>query len=149
LGGQRSLKLIGMPEGKGIEELVPALARASSSEGAEAGSPAGPAVDETHSSVRNTRSTVSFWSLQALMFGSAVAAAETTHNCIQSGSCTAIPTQFRTRSAMYNVGLPMCAGIAILSYEMKKHGNRWWFLPSSLVIAADGLLTLHSARASQ
>jgi hypothetical protein len=96
-----------------------------------------------------TASRVRFWSLQALMFGSAVAAAETTHNCIQAGSCTAIPVAFRTRTAMYNAGLPAAAGIAILSYEMKKHGNRWWYLPSMVVVAADGLLTFHSARASQ
>src|SRR5271157_3724161 len=75
---------------------------------------------------------VGFWFLQGLMFGSAVAAAETTHNCIQAGSCTAIPPQFRTRTAMYNAGLPVAAGVAILSYEMKKHGNHWWFVPSTL-----------------
>jgi hypothetical protein len=91
---------------------------------------------------------VGFWSLQGLMFASAIAAAETTHNCIQAGSCTAIPVQFRTRTAMYNAGLPVAAGIAILSYEMKKHGNRWWYLPSVVVVAADGLLAVHSARAS-
>jgi hypothetical protein len=50
---------------------------------------------------------------------------------------------------MYNAALPVAAGIAILSHEMKKHGNRWWFLPPAIVAAADGLLTLHSARASQ
>jgi len=91
---------------------------------------------------------VGFWFLQGLMFGSAVVAAETTHNCIQAGSCTAIPAPFRTRTAMYNAGLPVAAGFAILSYEMKKHGNHWWFLPSTLVTAADSVLSIHAARAS-
>jgi len=95
-----------------------------------------------------TGSGVAFWALQGLMFGSAIAAAQTTQNCINSGSCTAVPTVFRARSAMYNVGLPAAAGIAFLSYEMKKHGNHWWFLPSTLVTAADGALTFHSVRAS-
>jgi hypothetical protein len=91
----------------------------------------------------------SFWALQGLMFGSAIGAVESTHNCIQSGSCTAVPSMFRTRAAMYNAGLPVTAGIAILSYEMKKHGNRWWLLPPAIVTGADGLLTFHSARASR
>jgi hypothetical protein len=94
-------------------------------------------------------SQIKFWSLQGLMFATAVAAAETTQNCIQSGSCTAIPSAFHSRAAMYGVGLPAAAGIALLSYEMKKHHNRWWYLPPTLVIAADGVLTFHSARASQ
>jgi hypothetical protein len=39
--------------------------------------------------------------------------------------------------------------MAVLSYEMKKHGKRWWFLPPAIVTGASGLLTFHSARASQ
>jgi len=46
-------------------------------------------------------------------------------------------------------GLSVAAGIAILSYEMKNHGNRWCFLPSMAVAAADGVLTLHLAGASR
>jgi hypothetical protein len=49
---------------------------------------------------------------------------------------------------MYNAGLPVAAGIAILSYEMRKHRNRWWYLPPAFVIAGDGVLTFHSARAA-
>lgn len=94
-------------------------------------------------------SQVKFWSLQGLMWGSVVAALQTTHKCIQAGSCTAIPVPFQSRTAMYNVGLPVAAGIGILSYEMKKHGNRWWSVPPLIVTAASGLLTFHSARASQ
>jgi len=96
-----------------------------------------------------TASRAAFWALQGLMFGSAIAAVQTTQNCLNAGSCMAIPTQLRSRAAMYNVGLPAAAGIAILSYEMKKHGNHWWFLPSTLVTAANGVLTFHSARASR
>jgi len=110
----------------------------------EQAAPSGKSAEKPDKSV----SRVAFWSLQGLMFGSAIAAAETTHNCIQSGSCTEIPVQFRTRAAMYSAGLPVAAGIAILSYEMKKHGNRWWFVPPAMVIAADGLVTSHSVKYS-
>lgn len=97
----------------------------------------------------DTNSQIKFWSLQGLMFATAVAAAETTHNCFQTASCTAIPTQFRSRAAMYSVGIPVVAGVAILSYEMKKHDNRWWYLPPTFALAAEGLLTFHSASASK
>jgi len=96
----------------------------------------------------NQGSRIMFWSLQALMFGSTIAAIETTQNCIQAGACTAVPTQFRARSAMYNAGIPLAAGFAILSYEMKKHRSRWWFVPPAMIIAAEGIVTAHAVRYS-
>jgi len=93
-------------------------------------------------------STIGFWALQGLMFATSIAAAETTHNCLQAGSCTGIPTLFQSRAAMYNAGLPLAAGIAVLSYEMKQHRNHWWPLPPAFVVAANSVLTFHAARAS-
>jgi hypothetical protein len=93
-------------------------------------------------------SQIEFWSLQGIMLGTTIAAINTTHNCLQAGSCTAIPDFLQSRTALYNVGLPMAAGCAILSYEMKKHGSRWWFLPSAVATGAAGLLTVHSVNAS-
>jgi hypothetical protein len=82
------------------------------------------------------------------MFGSVAAAVESTHRCLNAGSCTAIPNALQSRSAMYSVGVPVSVGIAILSYEMKKRGNHWWYLPPAIVVAADSLLTVHGLRAS-
>jgi hypothetical protein len=83
------------------------------------------------------------------MFASAVTAAETTHRCQNAGSCTAVPSPLKSRAAIYSVAIPASVGIAALSHEMKKHGNHWWYLPSVMTIAADGLLAIHGARASQ
>jgi hypothetical protein len=97
----------------------------------------------------NRGSRIMFWSLQALMFGSTIAAIETAQNCIHAGACTIVPAQFRARSAMCNAGIPLAAGFAILSYEMKKHRSRWWFVVPAMFIAADGIVTSHSVKYSK
>jgi len=94
-------------------------------------------------------SRVGFWAIQGLMLGSIIASVETTHNCLQAGSCTAIPSAFQSRTAMYNIELPVAAGVSFLSYVMKNRGSHWWYLPPAIVIGADTLLTVHSARASR
>lgn len=87
-----------------------------------------------------------YWAAQGLMLVSFVAAVETTQSCINKGSCTAIPSPLRTSGAMYAVGLPVVAGAAYLSYYLKKHENRWWYVPSLVVGAGGVVLTTHSAR---
>ena len=94
------------------------------------------------------RSQIEFWSVQGVMFGTTIAAIATTHNCLQAGSCTAIPSSLQSRGAMYSVGIPMAVGVAILSYEIKKHEKRWWFVPSAMLAGAAGVLTYHSVGAS-
>ena len=94
-------------------------------------------------------SQVKFWSVQAVMFATTIAAIETTNRCLDAGSCTAIPNAFQSRKAMYSVGIPMATGVAILSHEMEKHGKHWWYVPSAIATGAAGLLTYHSASASR
>jgi hypothetical protein len=135
---------------KRIPELLPALAHGLPCAGGQDESSAA-ALPKTTGREKNswTNSRTTFWLLQGLMFGSGVAAVETTHNCINAGSCTAIPVQLQSRAAMYSIGIPAAIGVSVLSYEMKKHGNRRWFLPPALVIGADTTLAIHSGRASQ
>ena len=94
-------------------------------------------------------SNLTYWALQGLMFASVVATVETTHNCMDAGSCTGVPDPLKSRTAMYSLGVPVAVGLSILGYELKKHGNRFWYLPSVLVIGGDTVLTVHSVRASQ
>jgi hypothetical protein len=152
--------LFGTPQRREIQETLPKLARGSSSSGVQDESPAAPAGDKTtlespkttlKSPENNpgTMSRVAFWTLQGLMFASLVAAVETTQRCLNAGSCTAIPVPFQSRTALYNLGVPVSVGIAVISYEMKKHGNHWWYVPPVITIAADCLLAIHGVRASQ
>ncbi len=134
---------------KGTQELLPTLAHGSSS-GVQGESPAAPAGGKKI----QTRSTeispgVRYWAVQGLMFASVVVAVETTHNCLNAGSCTAIPIPFQSRGAMYSLGIPVAVGFSVLSSELKKHGKPWWFLPPAIIIGADAVLAIHSARASQ
>ena len=92
---------------------------------------------------------VKFWALQGLMFASIPVAVETTHNCLNAGSCTLIPNPVQSRPAMYSLGIPVAAGISVLSYESKKRGNHWWYLPPAIIVGAGTALSIHSARASQ
>lgn len=128
-----------------------AFGRGSLSSGIPDESPAAPAAEKTvlNSSKENrATSRVLFWSLQGMMFASAVAAAESTSRCLDAGSCTKIPTPLKSRAALYNIGIPASVGISVLSYEMKKHGNRWWFLPPAITTAASGVLTVHGVQVS-
>ena len=94
------------------------------------------------------RSQIEFWAVQGVMFGMSITAIETTHTCLKAGSCTAIPDALQSRGAQYMLGVPVAAGVAILSYEIKKHKKRWWFVPSAMLAGAAGVLTYHSIGAS-
>jgi hypothetical protein len=157
-GLRNSIKLMG------AEEILHSAVGASANSGVQPEAKAGSGGDQTiGNSSEGSRgsvggaaaerelsrgSQVEFWTVQGVMFGTTIAAIATTYNCLQAGSCTAIPVAFRSRGAMYSVGIPMAAGVAILSYEMEKHGKHWWFVPSAIAAGAAGLLTYHSARAS-
>jgi hypothetical protein len=49
---------------------------------------------------------------------------------------------------MCSEGISMAVGVAILSYEIKKNGKPWWYVPPAILAGAAGVLTYHSARAS-
>lgn len=141
-------------------EVLPIVARGSISSGAQGNSQVVPGGDKPNILPPKTALTpskespermshVSYWALQGLMFGSLAVAIEETHRCLNAGSCTAVPAQFQSRTAMISVGIPFAVGVSILSYEMKKHGNHWWYLPPAVIIGADTTLAVHGARASQ
>jgi hypothetical protein len=120
----------------------------SSSDGQSGAPPSNKKMLTSSSGNPDSLSRVKFWALQGVMFAMLAVSVETTHRCLDAGSCTGIPTPFQSRSAMLGVGVPVTAGIAILSYEMKKHDNHWWFLPPAIVIGAETALTIHGVRAS-
>jgi hypothetical protein len=151
--GQPFSDIVGAFNKRGTQEMLPTFTRESSSSGVPDGTTAAPAGDKTKLKSSDdstwTTSRIGYWALQGVMFATVAIAVQETHRCLAAGSCTAIPTPFQSRPAMFSVGVPVAVGVSILSYEMKKHGNRWWFLPPAIVSGAATALIIHSVQASQ
>jgi hypothetical protein len=90
-----------------------------------------------------------YWGATGLMFGSTVADIELTQRCQEVGQCSYAPSSLRSRAAMYGIGLPANAGLAYLSYRMKKHHSPIWFAPQVLMTGANAYVSLHAYRRSQ
>lgn len=84
--------------------------------------------------------------VNGLMFGSSIANVELTTRCLQNGACTMVPGGLRSRAALYGVGLPAEAGVAVLGYYLKRTGRRWWFVPAALVTAGNAIYAVHAAK---
>ncbi|MGA2538129.1 MAG: hypothetical protein ABSF53_19110 [Terracidiphilus sp.] len=89
-----------------------------------------------------------FVTVNGVMFGSSVAAAELTQRCLLSGACTDVPNAFHSRAAMYGAGLPAEAGVAYLGYYLKSKGYPWWFAPAIVVTVGDIVVSTHAAHYS-
>ncbi len=91
----------------------------------------------------------SFVTVNGVMFGSSVAAAELTQRCLSAGACTDVPDAFHSRAAMYGAGLPAAAGVAYLGYYLKSKGYRWWFVPAAVVTVGNIIVSTHAAHYSR
>lgn len=84
-----------------------------------------------------------FWMLTTALYGSSIANAELAARCIDQNSCTSIKDPFRSRIAMYGVGLPVDSAIAWWTYRLKARGHRWWFVPAVALTAANSVVAWH------
>lgn len=89
-----------------------------------------------------------FWTVNGVMFGSTLVAAQFTHTCLEAGACTSVPDTFHSRKVMLETGLPALLGVSYLDFYLKRKGKRWWFVPSAIVIADDIVVAEHAARYS-
>lgn len=90
----------------------------------------------------------SYWSVNGVMLGSSVLAADLTQKCLEAGACTFVPDAFHSHIAMYGAGLPAAAGVAYLGYRLKAKGYRWWFVPAALVTSGNIVVSVHAAHYS-
>ena len=103
--------------------------------------------EQPQPAIRNAdRVDFAYWAVETVSVASFVAAAEVTQRCFGAGGCTVIPTPLQSRAAIYSVGLPATTGVAYLSHLMKKHGSRWWYVPSTMFISANVIMAIHAAR---
>ncbi|MGA9353196.1 MAG: hypothetical protein WBV46_05855 [Terriglobales bacterium] len=79
------------------------------------------------------------------MFASSIVAVEKTNTCIQQHTCSFVPVAFRSRGALYGAGIPIELGIAYVSYKLKQHGHRWWFVPAFAVTGANSYVAYRAA----
>lgn len=87
-----------------------------------------------------------YWEVTGSLFAVSVANAELAQRCLRELTCTWVPTAFRSRAAMYGVGIPADLGISYLTYRLKRRRSSLWFLPSALATAANAYVALHDYR---
>ena len=115
-----------LPDAPNAEHNTPAPAAA--------GPLAGPATRDTRFMLANS-----------LMYSSSIANVELTTRCFNSGACTAVPGPFRSRGALYGVGLPIDLAVTVMGYRFKRAGHRWWFVPAAAVTAGNIIYSIHAA----
>ena len=84
--------------------------------------------------------------VMSAMFAASIVNIEQTHRCLQQHTCSFVPVPVRSRAALYGAGIPAEVGIAYVSYKLKEHGHRWWFVPAALVTAANTYVAFHSSQ---
>ena len=83
------------------------------------------------------------------MFASSVVNVEETNSCLELHTCSFVPVAFRSRWVLYGAGIPAELGFAYLSYKLKEHRHRWWFVPAMVVTGANAYVAYHSATREQ
>ena len=87
-----------------------------------------------------------FWGMTSILFASSLANAELTTRCSEQHTCSYVPPTFRSRLALYGLGLPADAGVSYVSLKMKASRSRLWWVPDAIVTAANTYVGIHAAR---
>jgi hypothetical protein len=90
-----------------------------------------------------------YLALTGAMFSASIFDAELTMRCLEQKTCTYVPSSYRTRTALYGIGIPVDLGISYLTYYMKKKHSRIWYVPAALVTVANVYVGVHAYRRTQ
>jgi hypothetical protein len=88
----------------------------------------------------------SYWSVTGALFSSSIVGAELSVRCVEEGKCANRMKDFPTnRALVYGVGIPADAGVAYLTYYLKKKRSHFWFVPAAAITAGNIYFAAHSA----
>jgi hypothetical protein len=91
----------------------------------------------------------SYMAVTGTMFAASIFDAELTMRCLEQKTCSYIPSSFRSRTALYGIGIPADLGVSYLTYYMKRKHSRIWFMPSALVTVANIYVGVHAYHRTQ
>jgi hypothetical protein len=91
----------------------------------------------------------SYMAVTGTMFAASIFDAELTMRCLEQRTCSYIPSSFRSRTALYGIGIPADLGVSYLTYYMKRKRSRIWFMPSALVTVANIYVGVHAYHRTQ
>ena len=85
--------------------------------------------------------TPGFIALNAASLGAAALDVASTRRCIDAGTCHEMnPLMKCSAGCQYSRALGEAAEMGVLSYEMKKHGHRGWWVAPTIEIGMHGVL---------
>jgi hypothetical protein len=84
------------------------------------------------------------------MVGASIVNAELTLHCLNvHASCNDVPPLFRSRAALYGIGIPADLGVTYLTYYMKRRHSSVWYVPAACVTAANIFFGVRAFRWTQ
>lgn len=86
-----------------------------------------------------------FWVANSMMLSASIVGAELIARC-GPGECLAVPSAIRNRAALYGIAIPASLAVTYLSYQIKKSGSKWWYLPIAVVTGANAVYGYHAAQ---
>lgn len=81
-----------------------------------------------------------FYNLTEGLVAASIGNAETLHRCTH---CTFFPAEMQRRGVTYGIGLPLDVATAYMTYKLREHGHRWWFVPAAALTLANGYVAVH------
>jgi hypothetical protein len=104
------------------------------------------AIGPDWSEVRRTADR-QYWEVTGSLFAASITDAESTIHCLHvHASCNDAPPSFRSRAALYGIGIPADLGVAYLTYYMKKKHSRIWYVPAAIATGANMFAAVHAYR---
>jgi hypothetical protein len=95
--------------------------------------------DQTFRNVADAK----FWTVTGVMTASTITASELAGECANEHACDFMGS-LSGRRKTYAVALPANFAMTFLTYELKKHHKRYWFVPAAASTAFTTVVAVHS-----
>jgi hypothetical protein len=92
----------------------------------------------------NTHLRRPFWLTVGALLGSSIADAELIARC-RPDRCQIVPDAVRSRPALYGIGISASVGLSYITYQLKRSGKKWWYVPIDAATASNVVYGTHAA----
>ena len=90
-----------------------------------------------------------FLALHGLLFASTTADMMLIMRCRDAHACALVPDGLAHRHILYPTSLSVSAGATLLSYYLRSHNKRWWYVPAALLTVGHSGYAFHAAQSGR